>query len=122
MTLWQNAFKNIEAMTGTTYQVKGSDFGKILTNRGLTASIAVTLPALADLQAGFWVAFYGVSAYGFSIASSGSNDNIIALNDAAADSLTMTTTSRIIGAYVMCIYDGTSWLTIRGDGNTYAVA
>jgi len=122
MALWQNALKNIEAMTGTTYQVKSSDFGKILTNRGLTALITATLPPTAGLQAGFWVAFYGVSAYGFAVASSGSSDDIIILNDAGADSITMNTTSRIIGAYVEFIWDGTSWLTIRGDGLTYVAA
>jgi hypothetical protein len=122
MALWRNALVDVLAKAGTAYQVKGEDFGKMFTNRGLTASITFTLPPVADVQRGWYVDFYGVSAYGFVVASSGSADNIVALNDAGADSITVTTTSLIIGGYVRFIFDGTGWLTIRGAGNTYAVA
>jgi hypothetical protein len=121
MALWRNALNKISAKV-TTYQVLASDFGTTFTNRGSTASFTFTLPTVADLPAGWWCEFYGVSAYGFVVASAGSSDNIVALNDAGADSLTMTTTSLIIGAYVRVIWDGTGWLTVRGTGNTYAVA
>ena len=44
-------------------------------------------------------------------------------NDAAADSLTMTTTSLIIGAAVKVIWDGTAWLSYNQSvGPTYTVA
>ena len=121
MSLWKNALENISAKTAS-YSIVGADFGKLFTNRGATTSITFTTPPTGDLPAGWSCSFYGVSAYGFVVTSLGSSDNIVALNDAAADSLTMTTTSRIIGAYISIIWDGTSWLTIRGDGNTYAVA
>ena len=119
--LHKNALQKISAKV-TTYQVKGEDFDTLFTNRGSTASFTYTLPPTGDLPTGWSCAFYGVSAYGFVIASSGSSDNIVALNDAAADTLTMTTTSLIIGSYVKVIWDGTGWLSIRGAGNTYAVA
>jgi hypothetical protein len=122
MALWRNALIDVQAKAGTAYQVKGEDFGKMFTNRGLTASITFTLPPVADVQRGWYVDFYGVSAYGFVVASSGSADNIVALNDADADSITVNTTSRIIGAFVRVIFDGTDWLVIEGAGATYTVA
>lgn len=121
MALWKNALNKILAKV-TTYQVLGSDFGTTFTNRGATASFTITLPATGDIPAGWWCEFFVVAATGFVIASSGSSDNIIALNDAGADTITIGTTSLIIGAYVRVIWDGTSWLTVRGAGNTYAVA
>jgi len=99
-----------------------ADIGTLFTNRGSTASFTFTLPVVADLTAGWWCEFYGVSATGFVIASNGSADNIVALNDAGADTITMTTTSRIIGANVRVVWDGTSWLTFEGAGPTYVVA
>lgn len=121
MTLWKNQLQKISAKV-TTYQIKGEDIDTLFTNRGATASFTFTLPPTGDIPAGWSCQFYGVSAYGFVVASSGSSDNIVALNDAGADTLTMTTTSLIIGAYIKVIWDGTGWLTVRGAGNTYAVA
>jgi hypothetical protein len=121
MALWQNALRKISAKVAA-YAVKPEDFGTTFTNRGATASFTFTLPTVADLPAGWWCEFYGISASGFVVASAGSSDNIVALNDAGADTLTMTTTSLIIGAYVRMIWDGTSWLSIRGAGNTYTAA
>jgi hypothetical protein len=121
MALWRNALNKISAKVAA-YQILASDFGVTFTNRGSTASFTFTLPTVADLPAGWWCEFYGVSATGFVIASAGSSDNIVALNDATADSITMTTTSRIIGANVRVVWDGTSWLTFEGAGPTYVVA
>lgn len=119
--LAKNLLQKISAKT-TTYQVKGEDIDTLFTNRGSTASFTFTLPPVGDLPTGWSCAFYGVSAYGFVIASSGSLDNIVGLNSDNLDTLTMTTTSLIIGAYVKVIWDGTGWLTIRGTGNTYTGA
>ncbi len=121
MALWRNALAKILAKVAS-YQVKGEDFGTTFTTRGATAAVTFTLPPVADVQAGWWCEFFNVSATGFVIASSGSADNIVALNDAGADSITVSTTSLIIGAYVRVIFDGTGWLAIRGAGNTYTVA
>jgi hypothetical protein len=119
--LARNLYNKIVAKV-TTYQVLPADIGTLFTNRGSTANFTFTLPTVADLTAGWWCEFYGVSAYGFVIASAGSSDNIVALNDAGADTITMTTTSRIIGANVRVVWDGTGWLTFEGAGATYVVA
>lgn len=121
MALWRNALRKILAKTAS-YQVLTTDFDTLLTNRGATAAITFTLPPVVDLPVGWHCSFYGISATGFVVASSGSADNIVALNDAGADSLTMTTTSLIIGAALDVVWDGTSWLTYRHAGNTFAVA
>ena len=99
-----------------------SEWGTTFTTRGATASVTFTLPAVTDLVAGMWFRFFNVSAYGMVIASNGSSDNIVAKNDAGADTITCTTTSLMIGANVLVIWDGTGWLAIEGDGPTYVVA
>lgn len=113
--------ESISAKTAA-YSVLLSDWGKTFTTRGATASVTFTLPAVTSATAGIWYRFFNVSAYGMVIASNGSSDNIVALNDAGADSITCTTTSRMIGAVVTVIWDGTGWLAIEGAGATYAVA
>lgn len=105
------------------YTVKESEFGVIFTNRGCTAAVAFTLPPVTSLPTGWWAMFYSVDNDGISVASNGSSDNITAKNDATADSITMTTNSLSIGAGLLVIWDGTSWLTFQaGWGQTYTVA
>jgi len=114
--------ENIAAKTAS-YSVLPSDWGKTFTTRGATAAITFTLPAVTSLTAGVWFRFFGVSAYGFTVASNGSSDNIITKNDAGADSITCTTTSLMIGACVRVIFDGTSWLALNeSSGPTYTGA
>ena len=116
------AFLPIIKAKTTAYTVLATESGVVFTNRGATASVTFTLPAVTNLPIGFEVTFYGVSAYGLVVASNGSSDNIVALNDAAADTITCTTTSRMIGANVRVQFDGTGWLSYEGAGATYAVA
>lgn len=105
------------------YTVTADESGVLFTNRGATAAITFTLPAVTHLPIGTRYEFYGVSAYGFTVASNGSSDNILTLNDATADSITCTSTSKIIGASVSVIWDGTAWLARQASvGNTYTVA
>ena len=105
------------------YTVLVSENGVIFTNEGATASVAFTLPAATNLPIGFEVSFYGLSAYGFSVASNSSADNIVAKNDAGADTITCTTTSLMIGAAVRVIWSGTKWLSFAASaGPTYAIA
>lgn len=121
MALWRNALEKIVAKTAAYTLVPG-DFGTTFTNRGATASVTFTLPPVADLPAGWWVKFYGVVNAGMAVASNGSSDNIVSLNDATADSITMTTNSLAIGAALTLTWDGTGWLSERHSGNTYTTA
>lgn len=112
----------IKAKTAA-YTVLASESGVIFTNSGATASVAFTLPAVTNLPIGFNAKFFGKSAYGFSVLSNGSLDNIVNKNDAGADSITCTTTSLMIGAAVGVIWDGEKWLSFNlSSGPTYAIA
>ncbi len=105
------------------YTVTAEESGVLFTNRGASAAITFTLPAVTALPIGTRYEFFGVSATGFTVASNGSLDNILTLNDIAADSITCTSTSKIIGASVTVIWDGVKWLARQASvGNTYTVA
>lgn len=112
----------IKAKTAA-YTVTAEESGVLFTTRGATAAITFTLPAVTNLPIGTEYTFYSVSAYGLAIASNGSSDNISTMNDATADSITCTSTSRMIGAAVRVIWDGTAWLAFQASvGNIYTVA
>ncbi len=107
----------------SAYTCKLSEWGTIFTNRGATASVTFTLPAVTSAVSGMWYEFFAVSNYGLVIASNGSSDNIVCRNDAGADSVTSSTTSLMIGFSARVTWDGTGWLCqILSDGNTLAVA
>ncbi len=105
------------------YTITAAESGTLFTNRGATAAVTFTLPAVTGLPIGTKYSFYGVSAYGYTVASNGSLDNIVSKNDVAADSITATTTSLMISAAVSVIWDGTAWLAKQESvGPTYTVA
>jgi hypothetical protein len=110
----------IKAKTAA-YTVLASEDGVVFTNRGATAAVAFILPLNSTIPIGFECTFYGISATGFSVASNPA-DTLVVLNDATADSLTMTTTSLIIGAALRVMWDGVGWMTFRWGGNTFTVA
>lgn len=111
----------IKAKTAS-YTVTVDENGTLFTNRGATAAITFTLPLNSSTPIGTWFEFYGVSATGFTVASNPA-DTIVTKNDATADSITMTTTSLIIGAAVKVVWDGTGWLEYNQSvGPTYTVA
>jgi hypothetical protein len=112
----------IKAQATATRAVLASESGVTFTTRGATAAVTFTLPAVTDLPIGTEYTFYGVSAYGFVVASNGSSDNIIGWNDATSDTITVTTTSLIIGASIRVMWDGTSWLAFQGAAATYVKA
>jgi hypothetical protein len=95
----------IAALTGTAQTLKASQSGTIFHNVGLTASITVTLPAIADGPYYFKI----IQGAGYSIVvTSVVADTIITFNDAAADSVTFSSSSEIIGGHYEVICDGTS--------------
>lgn len=112
----------IQAKTAA-YTILENELGTIFTNTAATASVTLTLPAITNLPAGWWCGVYVTDNDGIVLASNGSADNIVAKNDAAADSITMTTNSLAIGNSVMVVFDGTKWLSFQGaSGGTYTVA
>jgi hypothetical protein len=118
----ENYQRKITAKTAA-YTVTAEESGTLFTNRGATASVTFTLPAVTGLPIGTHYSFYSVTNAGLAVASNGSADNITTMNDLSADSITMTTDSRAIAAAVDVIWDGTRWLAKQASvGNTYTVA
>lgn len=116
-------FEPIIRAKSAAYTVTAEESGVIFTNRGGTVAFTFTLPAVTGLAIGTRYTFVGTNAYGFTVASNGSLDNILTLNDATADSITCTTASKIIGARVDVIWDGVAWIASQASvGNTYVVA
>jgi hypothetical protein len=79
---------------GADYTVLPADNGKLLV---ATAAVTFTLPTIAN---GLSFEFLQTANNNMVIASAGSLDDIVAKNDAAADTLTFSTSSNLIGARV----------------------
>lgn len=95
----------VVALTGTAQTLRADQSGTIFHNVGLTASITVTLPAISDGPFYFKI----IQGAGYSIVvTSVAADTIITFNDAAADSVTFSSSSEIIGGHYEVICDGTN--------------
>ena len=86
--------------------VGASHYGSLVTNRGATGAVVVTLPDGAPTGAGF--DYVGVADQDITFATE-TADTLITLDDAAADSLAFSTASNKIGARARFDYDGTAW-------------
>ena len=98
----------MKAETASTRTIVSSDFGSVITNRG-GGALTVTLPAPAQGNKGCYVDFFTVAAGDFVITTS-AGEEIVALNNATADSLTLGQANEEIGNGMRVISDGTSWL------------
>lgn len=95
--------------------------GTEFTNRGATGAVTFTLPVPNAGLIGAYYAFNGVADQTITVSAGASNG--IAVNNAAAASLSASTAAQKIGARIVASCDGTSWL-LRGAavGVTYTVA
>lgn len=127
-TLWlcevsEGGYPTVTAKTAS-YQVLESDYGVHFTNKGAGGAVTFTLPPIAGLVSGWHATFSSaVLAQNFIIASSDGND-MIAMNDIAASSLTFSTASEIAGATVKCTFDGALWIceiNLGTDGQTVTI-
>lgn len=104
--------RTASAAKTSAYTITAADSGKILTNRGASGSVTFTLPTVAAGFDGVDVTIMAVVAAQNVVIAAQTAGQIITFNDAAADSITISTASEIIGAAVRCVCDGTSWLCI----------
>lgn len=115
-------FKDIVAKT-TDYTVLAADNGTLFTTTGAGGAVNFTLPTKA---ANMVYGFYNVVGQNMAVLSAGSLDDIVGMNDAAADSITFSTASQLIGAclLVMTNEDATKWLAfnISAGANAATVA
>lgn len=100
----------------------GDRSGTIFTNRGAAGAVNFTLPVIVAAMRGTFYEFIGAADQSFGIVSSPA-DTLTVVNDAAADSLTVSTAAHKIGAHMRVVCDGTAWFAY-GDsvGDTFTVA
>lgn len=114
---------NIKAKTADYTIVTGTDpSSTVFTNRGAVGAVIFTLPAAAPALAGVFYEFLGAADQNFTIATP-VLDTLTVVNDAAADTLAVSTAAHKIGAHMRCVCDGTAWIAY-GDsvGDTFTVA
>lgn len=100
----------------------GDPSGTIFTNRGAAGAVIFTLPAAARNLTGVFYEFLGAADQSFTVVPPVA-DTLTVVNDAAADSLAVSTASHKIGAHMRVVCDGTAWFAY-GDsvGDTFTVA
>jgi len=108
----------------SAYTITAADSGTVLTNRGATGSVTFTLPTVAAEFNGVNVIIMAVVAAQNVVISAQTTGQIVTFNDAAANSITISTTNEIIGAAFRLICDGTSWLALPmlNEGQTVTIA
>jgi hypothetical protein len=107
------------------YTILESDHGYIIDNLGATAAVILTLPVLGNLPDGWWIiAFGAVLAQDLTVASGGSLDNIVTVNDIAADSVKLGTANERAGGGWLFVKRGTKWFcfTMTGETQTVTIA
>lgn len=116
---------HLHATKTADYQILESECGYTFDNLGATAAVILTLPALTNLPDGWWCrAFGAVLAQDLTVASSGSSDNIVTVNDIAADSVKLGTANERAGGGFEFVKRGTKWLcfTMTGETQTVTIA
>lgn len=98
----------VEAKTADYTVVVPGDNGKVFTTRGAAGAIIFTLPAITAGSEGFRCWFYNVAGQNMTV--QGTAGELVTFNDAGANSVAFSTSSELIGACVMAVSDGTSWL------------
>lgn len=98
----------IKEETTSARTITKADFGALITNRG-GGALTVTLPAPSSANKGAYVDFFQVAAGDF-VLTTAAGEELVLLNNATADSLTIGQANEEIGNGVRAISDGTSWL------------
>ena len=93
------------------------DLGSLVTTRGATADIEVTLPPIADLNAGWHVWIFNAADFEM-VVTAPEGDNIATLNNEAADGVSLTDASVQSGGGFFLVFDGTLWNAFAALGGT----
>ena len=103
--------------------VTGTDkSGTMFTNRGDDGAIVFTLPAPSQAIKGTFYDFVGVANQSITVETP-TADTLVAFNDAAADSIALSTTNEMIGGAMRFVCDGDAWIGFGiSVGHTFTVA
>lgn len=110
----------VQAKT-SNYTVLAADAGTLFTTTGASGAVTFTLPAIAAGLGPF--EFLNTVDQNMTVASA-EGDNIVTLNDNAADSLAFSTSSQKVGGHLRVYADnaGTKWLVEVLSGGTLTIA
>jgi len=118
-------YSDVKAKTADYTVVTGTDAsGTLFTNRGAAGTVIFTLPAPSQAIKGTFYTFAAVVAAQVVTVKTATVDTLITFNDLTADSVSLQTTSEIIGGVLRAVCDGTSWIVFGDSGaaHTYTVA
>ena len=99
-------FKVNTASKVADYTVKAAESGTFFTNRGATANVNFTLPAVAD---GLNYLFFGAADFNVTVTPAAA-DILVCDNNVAADALALSTGSEIMGGAIQVVCDGVKWM------------
>jgi hypothetical protein len=85
------------------------DMGKIVTNRGASGAVVITLPSASGENAGGSVEVHVVANQSLRVQAA-TNDKMVLINDAAGDYVEWSTGNEKIGGGGLFVSDGTNWL------------
>jgi hypothetical protein len=111
-------FKRFQTKT-VNYQVTVADNNTLFDNTGAAGSVTFTLPPIAN---GLHYGFRGMVAQNLVITSS-EGGNIVALNNASANTLTLSTAGQQIGALIEVFSNpaGTKWIVENNSAGPVAI-
>lgn len=115
MTRQPGGQREVLTITANT-TLTNSDVGKIITNRGATGAVVITLPAAGVGNLGGSILVMATADQNLTVTTT---DNLVTINDLAADSVAFSTTSQKIGGGWEFISDGVAWhALVLGSGGT----
>lgn len=85
-----------------------NDIGKIICNVGASASVTVTLPTAANCQPGGQILILSCADQNI-VVTCATLDTLIIMNDIAADSTSLATSSEKAGGGFLCTCVGAKW-------------
>lgn len=107
-------YRNVVAKTAD-YTVVEGDNNTLFTTRGAAGAVNFTLPATP--KKGLRFAFYNAANQNLTV-TAGTADTLVAINDLAADSISLETADLKIGGMIEIFGDGTGWLSRVSAGQT----
>lgn len=113
-------YHNVVAKTDD-YSVTEADNDTLFTNTGASGAVNFTLDADGHTKKGLRYGFYVTADQNVTV-TSGTAGKMYAFNNAAADSVALSTSSQKIGGYVQVYSDGAGWIVIHSGANTLTVA
>ena len=113
--------KVVTAVTANTSLTFPGFNGALVTNRGASGAVTLTLDDPTTANAGCWVQTFNIAAQNVTLRAV-SASKLTVFNNAAATSIAWSTASNLIGSGCTAVSDGTTWLIMLNPGTTSGAA